>query len=104
MDAVRVLLVEDSEIDATLLQRTLRKADIEPEITRVDRPETLQEALRSARWDVCICDYRLPTMEAPQAVSIIRASGVDVPIVVVSGQVGEESAVEVMRAGAHDYL
>jgi two-component system cell cycle sensor histidine kinase/response regulator CckA len=104
MTGVRILLVEDSEIDARLLARALQRAEIEPEITRVDSRERLEEALRSGCWDVCICDYRLPGMEAPEAVSIIRATGMDVPIVVVSGQVGEESAVEVMRAGAQDYL
>ncbi len=102
--AIRILLVEDSEVDAKLLARTLRQADIDAAITRVDSAERLQEALRTAGWDLCICDYRLPSLEAPQAVSMIRATGVDVPIVVVSGQVGEESAVEVMRAGAQDYL
>jgi hypothetical protein len=104
MQPLRLLLVEDSDRDAELLVRKLRQGDFEPETTRVDNPDSLRAALEASPWDVIICDYELPTMDAPEAVAIIRGTELDVPIIVVSGKVGEESAVAVMRAGAQDYL
>jgi signal transduction histidine kinase len=66
--------------------------------------ESLEQALKTATWDLVICDYELPTFDAPEAVAMIRSTEQDLPILVVSGSVGEESAVAVMRAGAQDYL
>jgi signal transduction histidine kinase len=104
MQAIRLLLVEDSSRDAKLLVRALNQAGFEADTRIVRDREDLEEALQSATWDLVICDYELPTLDAPEAVAMIRSTKQDVPILVVSGKVGEESAVAVMRAGAQDYL
>jgi DNA-binding NtrC family response regulator len=99
-----VLLVEDSENDARLLLRELRRGGYEPDHERVDTPEAMEQALASAEWDVIISDYRMPRFSAPEALQIAHKSNPGVPFVVVSGKVREEAAVEAMRAGAHDYV
>jgi CheY-like chemotaxis protein len=104
MPAIRLLLVEDSSRDAKLLVRTLNQAGFEADTRVVSDRESLEQALKTATWDLVICDYELPTFDAPEAVAMIRSTEQDLPILVVSGSVGEESAVAVMRAGAQDYL
>ncbi len=101
---LRVLLVEDSDLDAAHLQLELRHGGFEPEFHRVELPEQFTSALREGAWDAIICDYHLPRFSAPAALDQYRLAGLDVPFIVVSGAIGEETAVELMRAGAHDYL
>jgi PAS domain S-box-containing protein len=101
---LRILIVEDSENDTLLLLRALRRGGYEPEHERVQTREAMREALASSEWDVIVSDYRLPRFGAPEALAIYRESNLEAPFVVVSGQVGEEAAVEVMKAGAHDFL
>jgi PAS domain S-box-containing protein len=101
---LRVLIVEDSENDALLLLRELRRGGYEPEHEQVQTPEAMKEALAGSEWDVIISDYHLPRFGAPEALAISREAGLEVPFVVVSGKVGEESAVEALKAGAHDYV
>ncbi len=100
---IRVLHIEDVEEDAELLLRELRKGGYSPVARRVDTPELLRSALEES-WDVVICDYSLPRMNALSALQMIHESGRDLPFIIVSGSVGEETAVAAMRAGAHDYL
>src|SRR5262245_27266339 len=101
---LRVLLVEDSENDAELLLSELRRGGFAPNATRVDTIDALQTALANRSWDIIISDYLLPGMRAPEALALVQQSGVDLPFIVVSGTVGEESTVEAMKAGAHDYI
>jgi diguanylate cyclase (GGDEF)-like protein len=101
---LRVLLVEDSDLDAAHLQLELRRGGFEPEFHRVELPEQFASALRDGAWDAIICDYHLPRFSAPAALDQYRIAGLDMPFIVVSGAIGEETAVELMRAGAHDYL
>jgi PAS domain S-box-containing protein len=101
---LRVLVVEDSENDALLLLRELRRGGYEPEYERVQTPEAMEEALAASDWDLVISDYRLPRFGAPEALTLFRESGLEAPFVVVSGKLGEEAAVEVMKAGADDFL
>jgi PAS domain S-box-containing protein len=101
---LRVLIVEDSENDALLLLRELRRGGYEPIHERVETPEEMEEALSNSEWDVIVSDYRLPRFGAPEALSMFRESGLEAPFVVVSGKVGEDAAVEAMKAGAHDYV
>jgi PAS domain S-box-containing protein len=102
---LRVLLVEDSENDALLLLRELRRGGYEPEHERVQTPEAMRAALaEKGPWDVVVSDYRLPRFGAPEALAIFRESGLQAPFVVVSGKVGEDAAVEIMKAGAADFL
>jgi PAS domain S-box-containing protein len=99
-----VLVVEDSEDDALLLIRELKKGGYEPEYERVETPETMEKALAASGWDVVVSDYRLPRFGAPEALALFRESGLEAPFVVVSGKLGEDAAVEVMKAGADDFL
>lgn len=103
---LKVLLVEDNTSDALLVERHFNKAGYHPEIVRV---ETDAEMLRSLNesgeaWDVILADYHLPSFSAPEALKVLKAAGYDIPFIVLSGAVSEETAVEAMRAGAHDYI
>jgi two-component system cell cycle sensor histidine kinase/response regulator CckA len=102
-DGLRVLMVEDSATDAKLvvqeLQRTWRPVDLE----RVETAGAMRAALER-QWDVVISDWSMPKFSAPAALGILRETGLDVPFIIVSGTIGEDTAVEAMRAGAHDYV
>jgi len=101
---LRLLLVEDSERDAAHVALSLRRGGWAPEIRRVETREGVLAALRDGPWDVVVSDYNLPRFSAPEALELVRASGLDVPFLVVSGSIGEDVAVELMRCGANDYL
>jgi diguanylate cyclase (GGDEF)-like protein len=101
---LRVLMIEDSPADATLVQWELKNAGYEASVRRVETASELQAALDEDTWDVVTCDYRLPQFSAPAALELVHNHGADVPFIVISGTIGEQAAVEMMRAGAHDYL
>lgn len=101
---LRVLLVEDSEDDALLLMRELRRSGYDPELERVETPESMEQALTSGSWDVIISDYVLPRFSGIAALMTLKKTGLDVPFIILSGKIGEEVAVDVMKAGAHDYV
>jgi diguanylate cyclase (GGDEF)-like protein len=98
------LLVEDSEDDALLIVRELRKGGYAPEWARVDTAEGLEHALRSDAWDLVITDHNMPRFSSQAALGIVKQSSMDVPIIIVSGSIGEDIAVEAMKGGAHDYI
>ena len=100
---MRLLLVEDSENDATLLLRELRRAGYEVDHERVYTAEEMGKALRSS-WGVIISDYMMPRFSAMEALEMAKASGSDAPFIIVSGRIGEDVAVEAMRGGAYDYV
>jgi len=101
---LRVLHVEDSERDAALLTRHLSRAGYELISERVERPEAMRAALEAKACDVILCDYSMPHFNALSALALVKEMKVDLPFIIISGTVGEEAAVEAMRAGAHDYL
>ena len=106
---VRLLLVEDSENDAMLLLRELRRGGYEPHYERVHTPEGMERALKAAEargepYEVVVSDYYMPRFRAPDALELLRGLGYDVPFIVVSGKIGEDAAVGIMKAGANDYL
>ena len=101
---LRVLVVEDDERDAALLYRDLRKAGYDPEAERVATHESMRAALMRESWDVIISDYSMPGFGGLAALALVKDMKLDVPFILVSGTVNEEIAVEVMRAGAHDFL
>jgi PAS domain S-box-containing protein len=103
-DSLKVLHIEDSEDDALLVLRELRRGGFNIIWERVETAEALRTALTSQTWDVIISDYHLPKFNASAALQIVREIGSDIPFIVVSGTIGERSAVELMKAGAHDYL
>jgi PAS domain S-box-containing protein len=100
---VRLLLVEDSDDDAALVLRQLERAGFVVTARRVQTAPDLEAALDEP-VDIVLCDYTMPKLDAPTALGIVRSRSADLPFIVVSGTVGEDTAVEVMRAGANDYL
>ncbi|TYQ28134.1 response regulator [Pseudanabaena sp. UWO311] len=103
-DTLKVLSIEDSEDDALLVMRELRRAGFTVVWERVETAEDLQNALTNQTWDVIISDYHLPKFNASRALQIVKQDFPDLPFIVVSGVIGETSAVELMKAGAQDYL
>jgi len=101
---LRILLAEDSDYDATLVLHELRRQGYDFECTRVMTAVEFRALLKTGNPDVILCDYAMPSFEAPEALEILRESGRDVPLIVVSGTIGEDVAVETMRLGAADYL
>jgi diguanylate cyclase (GGDEF)-like protein len=101
---LRILLVEDSEDDAALLVRELRKGGYTPDCRRVDNGPDLEAALAEGRWDLVITDHNLPGYSSVATLTAVKRSGQDVPVIIVSGSIGEEIAVDAMKSGAHDYI
>jgi PAS domain S-box-containing protein len=104
--SIRVLLVEDSEDDAVLLQRHLDHAGFEAHLHRVETFAAMHLALSDgiAPWDIILADYNLPTFSAPEALGLLHSLDRDIPFIVLSGIINEETAVAATRAGAHDYV
>jgi two-component sensor histidine kinase len=102
-EPLRLLHVEDSLRDAELIERTLTKAGYSVFSQRVVNAGEMRAALERP-WDLIIADYRLPEFDAPSALALLQKNGHDIPFIVVSGAMGEELAVAMMRAGAQDYL
>jgi signal transduction histidine kinase len=103
-DAVRVVLVEDSEVDAKLVVQELRRGGRPVEYERVETAEAMRAALERQPWDVIISDWSMPKFSGQVALSILKEKQLDLPFIIVSGTIGEETAVDAMRAGAHDFV
>ena len=101
---LRMLIVEDSENDLLLLLRELRRGGYVLDYVRVETAGEMQAALDRQTWDIVIADYTLPRFSAPAALQLLQQQQQDLPFIIVSGTIGEETAVAAMKAGAHDYL
>jgi phosphoserine phosphatase RsbU/P len=101
---LRVLIVEDSEFDAQMITSLVRKSGYEVVSERVETADGLARTLRDKTWDIILSDYNLPTFSAPEALKVVQESGLDLPFIIISGGIGEATAVAAMKAGAHDYL
>src|SRR5256885_17132144 len=104
MRPLRVLLVEDSAEDAELMLRALKAGSFDPVHERVETPAALRSALEGSTWDIVLSDYYLPELEAPAALALVRERAPDTPFLVVSGSMGEDTAVAAMKSGAVDYI
>jgi PAS domain S-box-containing protein len=96
--------VEDSEDDAELILRELRVGGYSPRWLRVDTREDMRRALDQAPWDLVIADFKMPGFSGLEALRLLKEREIDVPFILASGVIGEEVAVEAMRAGADDYV
>lgn len=103
-DTLHVLIVEDVEDDALLIVRQLKKQWPDLVSRRVQSLEEFGEAIGAAHWDVIISDYNLRTFNGLDVLKAVKGRGLDLPFLVVSGTIGEETAVSMMRAGAQDYI
>jgi signal transduction histidine kinase/DNA-binding NarL/FixJ family response regulator len=101
---IRVLIVEDSQDDATLLIYQLKRAGYDPEFEVVDTAPGVRRALEERTWDVIISDFNLPSLDAFGVLAIFKGTGIDIPFIIVSGTIDQDSAVSAMKSGAHDYL
>lgn len=101
---IRVLFIEDSPEDLELTLHELRRAGFDPESSRVETETRLREALAEGGWDIAIVDYHLPSFSGPEALTVLQAEAPDLPAVVLSGTITEDTAVEAMRSGAADYI
>ncbi|RPI44715.1 MAG: response regulator, partial [Betaproteobacteria bacterium] len=101
---IRVLIVEDLEDDVLLLVWELRRGGYLVDYQAVDTRAGMETALRSGPWDIVISDYSMPDFSGLEALATLRAQALDVPFIIVSGNIGEDVAVEAMKAGAHDYV
>lgn len=101
---LRALIIEDSEVDALLLQEQLKEGGYDPQSRRVDTGADLRDALGQQPWDIIFSDHNMPHFSSTEALAIVRGTGTDVPFLIVSGSIGEEAAVAAMKAGAQDYL
>jgi two-component system cell cycle sensor histidine kinase/response regulator CckA len=105
MDApLRVLIVEDSEDDALLIERELRRTGYEPVVERVDTAQAFSAALTKQTWAAVVAGYSMPNFDGLTALTLLQEHGLDLPFILVSGTAGEDTAVAAIRAGAHDYV
>ncbi|OPY75390.1 MAG: Oxygen sensor histidine kinase NreB [Syntrophorhabdus sp. PtaU1.Bin058] len=102
--SLRVLIVEDSEDDALLLLNLLKRNGYEVTHERVEKEDAMRSALQEKPWDVILCDYKMPQFDGMRALKLVSDMGIDIPFIIVSGTIGEDIAVECMKAGAHDYI
>lgn len=101
---LRLLLVEDSDNDAELITRLLKRAGFNLMFEQVQTGQEMIEAMNGREWDIVLSDYNLPQFDALSALHLIHESGQDIPFIVISGAIGEETAVSLMKSGAHDYV
>jgi signal transduction histidine kinase len=101
---LRVLIVEDNERDAALMLHELQRSEYDVSYERVDTPEAMSAALEKQPWDIVLSDFTMPRFSAPAALSLVKERALDLPFIIVSGTIGEETAVTSLRAGAHDFL
>jgi DNA-binding NtrC family response regulator len=102
--ALKIIIVDDSEDDAEFIQEEVKKAGYELTATRVDSADALQSALAQGDWDLVLSDHSMPGFSASAALRVLEGSGLDIPFIIVSGAIGEELAVALMRLGAHDFI
>jgi FixJ family two-component response regulator len=101
---LNVLIAEDSEDDLIFIMRELRRGGFEMSFRRVDNENDLAGAISACVWDLVIADYRMPLLSGLEVVRAVRTAGLEVPVIIVSGYMGEDFAVTAMQAGADDYI
>jgi DNA-binding NtrC family response regulator len=102
--SLRILSLEDVAYDVELMQRELRKANIDYELRRVETREDFLAALNEFQPDIILADYSLPQFSALEALKLLQQHKSTVPVILVTGSHSEEAAVECMKEGAEDYI
>jgi PAS domain S-box-containing protein len=102
--SLRVLIIEDSNVDTLFIIRELTKGGYDCFYERVETASSMRKAIQEKQWDIILCDYIMPNFNAPSAIALLKEVNIDIPIIVVSGNIGEETALECVRLGAHDYV
>jgi two-component system cell cycle sensor histidine kinase/response regulator CckA len=102
--SLKVLIVEDSDCDARLLLNELKRGGYEPLAKRVETRQTMENALEKQEWDIVIADYVMPCFSGVDALKLVQDRMLDLPFIIVSGNIDDDVAVSAMKAGAQDYL
>ncbi|WP_306589823.1 PAS domain S-box protein [Geothrix sp. 21YS21S-4] len=102
--SLSLLSIEDSEPDFLLVQRSLKQHGVMAEFRRVDNYSDLREALNSGGWDAVLSDYNIPGLDFRQALDFIRTEAPDLPVILISGSIGEEEAMDLLRRGLSDFV
>jgi PAS domain S-box-containing protein len=100
---LQVLIVEDSEDDLLVLLYILEQ-NYDLTYVRVETAVDMSTALKQSSWDVILCDYLMPGFDAPKALSLLKQTGLDIPFIIISGIINEDTVVPVLKAGAHDFI
>jgi len=103
-ESLHILIIEDSELDAKILEGLLKDGGYEVTARRVETSAQMIDELNTGLFDLVLADYNLPEFNAPEALRLLQDSGRDLPFIVISGGIGEDMAVRIMKSGAHDYL
>ncbi len=101
---LRILLLEDVENDAKLITQALEQSNFKFVAKRIETRQEFVEEVNSQPWDIILADYALPSFDADGALAVLSELGPGIPLIVVSGALGEEKAVECMKNGAYDYV
>src|SRR5687767_11407490 len=101
---LRALIIEDHEDDTELMLRELRQSGYEVEFECVETAAAMQTVLTEKAWDVVLSDYSMSRFNALEALKLLKANGLDLPFIIISSSVGEETVVSAVKAGAHDFL
>lgn len=104
MKLLKALIVEDSEDDALMLLRHLKRGGYEIEYQRVETAPDMEQALKSHDWQIVLSDYSMPRFDGLKALAVLKESGADIPFIMISGTIGEDIAVQAMLAGVQDYF
>ncbi len=104
MKPLKTLIVEDYENDALLLELELQRAGYAPACQRVETAAAMSAALQRQAWDLVVADYLLPQFNGLDALALVKEKGLDLPFIIVSGNITDDTAVAAMKAGAHDYV
>ena len=102
--SLAVLIIEDLETDAQLIVRLLKKAGYDIAFEQVETAAQMRAALEEGNWDIIISDHSMPQFDSLTALKLLQETGLDIPFIAVSGTMSEETAVTMMKAGAHDYV
>ena len=102
--SLRVLIIEDSEDDALLIIRALKKGGYTTEHEIVETAAAMHQALKDKTWDIVMSDYGMPHFSGEKAIALLKETNIDIPLIIVSGTIGEETAAACMRLGASDYF
>lgn len=103
-ERLRVLVVDDDDVDRMAVRRSLKASGIDAEITEAEDAATALERIRSASYDCALFDFRMPGSDGLELLRQIRADGVGTPVIMLTGFGDEQTAVDLMKAGASDYL
>ena len=103
-EVLKVLLVEDSTVDAELILDKLSETGYQVDQGLVDNALEMRKLLSERQWDIVLCDYSMPGFNPFEALNILREFNIDIPFIVISGTIGEENVIKLMKAGCHDCI